>query len=332
MNKLKLIENVLVDLSTTFSTSELQIIRGSLIKNLVDYDVTETQQKYALATIDEFNEALLKKFLIKKSLSGIAQGSIEQYMRETKRCLLAIDKRATDITPEDIEFYLMSYKAQRQITNTSMQNMVCYINNFFLFLEDEELIKKSPLKKLPKIKSDTIPEPIFSKKDEEKLFLSCSTLRDRAIIEFLLSTGCRVSEVCNLKLADIDFNTYAIRIIGKGHKLRTVYTNEKALLHLHRYLEERKEPSEYVFTTNRKPNRKLTPAGIEAMMKTVGEKAKVEKVHPHRFRATFCTRMIDRGVSLHVVQKLMGHTSIETTMRYYRGTGNLKNEYDKYVA
>ena len=147
-----------------------------------------------------------------------------------------------------------------------------------------------------------------------------------------LATGCRISEICNLKLSDIDFTTYAIRIIGKGNKLRTVYTSEKALLHLQRYLNERKELSEYVFTTNRKPHKQLTPAGIQAMLKNIEKKASVENIHPHRFRATFCTRMIDRGVSLHVVQKLMGHSSIDTTMRYYRGTGNLKNEYDKYVA
>lgn len=330
--KTKVIENVLIDLSSSFRTSDLQIIRGALIKNLANYEVSEIQEQFALVTNDEFNDILLKKYLIKKRLSGISEGSIEQYMRESRKCLVSIDKRAVDITPEDIEFYLISYKAQRQITNTSMQNMVRYINNFFLFLEDEELIKKSPLKKLPRIKGDTIPEPIFSKQDEEKMFLACQSLRDRAILEFFLSTGCRVSELCNLKLTDIDFLTNAVRILGKGHKIRIVYTNEKALLHLQRYLAERKTQSEHVFTWKYNSCKKLTPSGIKAMMDSISERAHVNNVHPHRFRATFCTRMIDRGVSLHVVQKLMGHSSIDTTMRYYRGTGNLKNEYDKYVA
>jgi len=327
------VEDVMLQLSFSFDQEQLQMIRKALISNLGRYDLKEIMaEDYALATVDEFNDRLLKRFLVKKSLSGISNSSIKQYAFYTRRFLIEIDKKATEITTEEIEYYLISYKARNGISNTSLTNMICGINNFFQFLVDEEIIARNPIAKLPKIKKDTIPEPIFSKKQEESLYLACDNLRDRAILEFFFATGCRVQEVCNVKISDIDLKTNAISIIGKGNKLRTVYTNEKALLHVERYLEEREEVSEYLFVTRIKPVRNLSPDAIQTMMKKVGEKAQVEGVHPHRFRATFCTRLIDRGISLHVVQKLMGHNSIETTMRYYRGTGNLKSEYDKFSA
>lgn len=331
-SKSKLIEEVLLDLSNMLTATELNVARQSLLKVFSKYEISEAAEEYALMAIDEYNDQLLKRYLVKRSLSGIAKGSLEQYIRETKKCLTTIDKRAIDISAEDIEYYLITYRAQKQISNTSLQNMVNYINNFFLFLEDEELIQKSPCKKLPKIKPDTIPEPAFTKKEEERLLLNCSNLRDRAILEFFIATGCRVSEVCSVKIKDIDLSSHAIRIIGKGNKLRTVYADDKALLHLDRYLTSRQIDSEYLFTSLKSPYGPLTPSGIQTIMNNIAATAGILNVHPHRFRATFCTRMIDRGVPLHVVQRLMGHARIDTTMTYYRGTGNLKAEYEKYSA
>lgn len=331
-SKSNFIQKVIVDLSCEFSTQQLQMIRHSMMKALDDYDLFETKQQYELITIDAYNEELLMRFKVKKTISGIAEGSIEQYMSQAKRCLTALNKRAVDVTAEDLELYLITYKTKRKVTNTTIYNMVNWLSVFFGFLEEEELIRKNPVKKLPRIKADTIAEPIFSKREEEKLYLSCDNLRDRAMLEFFIATGCRVSEVCNLKLEDIDVSTKAIRIVGKGNKLRTVYANEKALTHLERYLSERDYESEYVFTGLRKPYAKMSPSGVESQMKAIGQRAKVKSVHPHRFRATFCTRMIDKGIPLHVVQKLMGHSSVDTTMTYYRGTGNLKQEYEKYAA
>ena len=324
-----LIEEVLVDLSCSFDSVQLQMIKHSMLKALDGFEVFEIQQKYELITIDAYNEELLKRFVVKKSIAGIAKGSIDQYVNQAKRCLEQLGKRAVDITVEDLELYLITYKSKRNVSNTTIYNMVNWLSVFFGFLEDEELIRKKPVKKLPRVKADTIPEPIFSKKEEEKLYLSCKSLRDRALLEFMIATGCRVSEVCNVKINDIDLNTNAVRIVGKGNKLRTVYTNEKALTHLDRYISSKDFQSEYVFNGLKKPHNKLTPSGVESRLTDIGKTAKVTNVHPHRFRATFCTRMIDRGVPLHVVQRLMGHSSVDTTMTYYRGTGNLKAEYDK---
>lgn len=331
-SKNNFIQKVIVDLNTGFSETQLQMIRHSLLIALDEYDVIEAKQQYSIIPIDAYNDELFKRFIVKKSISGISKGSIEQYVAQAKRCLSQLNKRAVDVTAEDLELYLITYKAKRNVSNTTIYNMINWLSVFFGFLEDEELIRKNPCRKLPRVKVDTIPEPIFSKREEEKLYLHCEHLRDRAMLEFFIATGCRVSEVCNLKIGDIDFSTNAIRIVGKGNKLRTVYTNEKALMHLDRYLSQRDFMSEYVFTTIKKPYNPLTPSGIEAIMERIGKSAKVQSVHPHRFRATFCTRMIDRGVALHVVQRLMGHSSVDTTMTYYRGTGNLKQEYEKYSA
>ena len=330
--KAKLISEIITDLSLNFNTVQLTIIRETLIRALNNYDLDEHGEETALMTVDSFNDDLLKKYLVNKTISGISEKSIKQYVRETRKCLAVIDKRAVDITPEDLQYYFVTYKARYNIANTSMYNMVNYINNFFRFLVDEDYITKNPMRRVPKIKRDTIPEGIFSKKEEERLYLACKNLRDRALLEFFISTGCRVSEVCNIKITDIDFSTKKIRVIGKGNKLRIVYIDDKALLHLERYLKDRCDTSEFLFVSNRKPYGQLSREGIETMMKRVGKVANVANVHPHRFRATFCTRMIDRGTSLHIVQKLMGHSSIQTTMKYYRGTGNIKSEFEKYTA
>lgn len=328
--KSNLIEKVLVDLSMEFNTVQLKMISDSLLKALDGYTLEPASEEYSLATIDNYNDELLKKFFVKKTLSGISEGSIKQYIRQTRILLDSLNKRAVDVTAEDVELFLMSYKIRHNSSNTYVANMKNWLSAFFDYLENEDLIRRNPVKKLPRVVTDTIPEPIFTKTEEEKLFMACNNTRDRAILEFCLATGCRVSEVCNVKISDLDISTNAIRIIGKGHKLRTVFTTERALVYVNKYLGERNHESEYIFTGLKKPHGKLHASGVEALMKNIGKRAGVAGVHPHRFRATFCTRMIDRGVPLHVVQKLMGHSSIETTMRYYRGSGNIKAEYEKY--
>ena len=169
--KTNLMEEVLVELSVSFKESEIQQIRRSLLRAFEHYDVIQADENFSLIQVDDFNNQLIKRYMVKKSLSGITKSSIYHYVMETKKCLAVIDKRATDVTSEDIELYLISYKAKNRISNTSLYNMSICINNFFIFLEDEEIIMKNPMKKLPRIKKDTIPEPIFSKRDEERLYL-----------------------------------------------------------------------------------------------------------------------------------------------------------------
>jgi len=326
-NKLNFVTDVLAGLSYRFTQSELQLIQMELNKQLDKYGLV-LLEKNEIVAVDDYNDELIKRYIIKKKLSGIADKTLSQYIRETKKFLLAMNKRACDITTQDIENYLITYKYKNNISNTTLCNMKCFINNFFDFLFVEEIISRNPFAKVSKIKCDTIKDKAISKVEEEKLYENCD-LRGRAIIETLLATGCRVGELVNIKLSDINFYNKTINVIGKGHKQRMVCISDKAIYHLQKYLDERRGNSEYLFTKKNKPYTQISIDGVESILRKVGKKSNIGNIYPHRLRSTFCTRLIDVGMNLHQVQKLMGHSKIDTTMIYYRGDYNLCSDYNK---
>lgn len=324
----KIINELSQSLIIRFAPQDIQYISMELNKILNNYEINGEKQKYDLVTIDDYNNELMKRYIAKKSISGISDGSIKQYVREANKLLITLNKRACDVTTSDVENYLITYKYTHNVTNTTLNNTKRYINNFFLWLADEEIITKNPVDKVTRIKDDTIRDTAINKTEEEKLYSVCTNLRNRALLEFLFATGCRVGEVSNCKISDVDFKNNTIDIIGKGNKPRTVCINDKALYHLKAYLDSRKDNKPYLFVGLKK-SRQMGVCAIQDVVKQLGVKANVSNVHPHRFRATFATRLIDMGMSIHMVQKLMGHSSIETTMLYYRGTYGVSNEYDK---
>ncbi len=332
MNKNQLMNEVITDMSGVLTQEQLMMLSGTLMKCFSNYDITlNNSSQYALMCIDEFNDMIVKQFLVHISLKGLSEKTIEQYKRHCVNMITTINKRVTDITTNDLEMYLVSYKYTRKISNTTLRNTKNYISVLFDFLEEKDYIKKNPCSKLTRIKEDTILEDAFSKTEEEKLYTSCNNLRDRALLEVLFSTGCRVSEVCGMKIDDVNFDKKTITVIGKGNKKRTVCISDKAIYHLKRYLKIREDNKVYLFVSLRKNYKNLNASGVEAILIRLGKKAGVNNVHPHRMRATFATHLIDSGMDLHQVQKLMGHESIETTLRYYRGTYNVANSYNKLV-
>jgi site-specific recombinase XerD len=318
----------LTNLKYSFSDKEIQIIANELNRTLSNYNVTKIES-FNLTTIEDYNDNLLKRYIIKKDISGISKSSIEQYVRETKKFLFTINKKACDVTTQDAENYLVTYKYQYGVSNTTLNNMRIFINNFFIFLFNEEVISRNPFDKVTSIKNDTIRDKAISKSEEEKLYAACNNFRDRAILETLFATGCRVSELVNIKINDIDFINKTIDVIGKGNKPRTVCISEKALFHIQRYLNNRQINSEYLFVNNHKPFKKLSISGVQSILKSLELKTGLTNIHPHRFRSTFATRLIDSGMSIQQVSKLLGHSSVDTTMIYYRGNYNLSNDYNK---
>lgn len=318
------------ELALRFNSKDIQIVSMCLNKVLNDYDIIAKKQNYDLATVDDYNNALIKKYIAKKSISGISKNSMRQYVRETNKLLTTLNKRAYDITSDDIENYLIAYKYSRNVSNTTLNNTKRYINNFFLYLYSEEIINRNPVEKVTKIKNDTIRDVPITKIEEEKLCGACVNLRDRALIEFLFATGCRVGEVANAKIRDVDFRNNTVTVIGKGNKQRIVCISDKALYHLNNYLSSRNDNNPSLFIGVRGTN-SMSVCGIENSIKTIAERAKVANIYPHRFRATLATRLIDKGMGIHQVQNLLGHTSIDTTMIYYRGTYGISNEYDKLI-
>ena len=326
----KIIGDLSQELALRFDSKDIQIISMGLNKILDNYEIVGEKTKYDLITIDDYNNELIKKYIAKKSISGISKGSIQQYVRETNKLLATLNKRACDITSNDIENYLITYKYTHNISNTTLNNTKRYINNFFLYLHSEEIINRNPVEKVTRIKEDTIRDTPITKIEEEKLYDACTNLRDKALLEFLFATGCRVGEVANAKIRDVDFKNNTVTVIGKGNKQRTVCISDKALYHLNIYLNSRHDKNPSLFVGVHKA-RTISICGIQSAVKTIGDRANVTNIHPHRFRATLATRLIDKGMGIHQVQNLLGHTSIDTTMIYYRGTYGTSNEYDKLI-
>ena len=330
MNEMELLNDILMDMTTVINDKDLSILHDVLIKNMNNYRIVKKAEcKYGLVTTEELNNNLLKEYVAKKYLTGISKNSLRQYVRETDKFLKTINKKATEITADDIQKYLFLYKVKYNVSNTTSRNMFVYINNFFLFLTNADYINKNPFDKIDKIKRDTLPEPALTKQEEEKLYVNCNSIRDRALLEFLFSTGCRVSEVSNCKISDVNTIDKTVTVVGKGNKRRTVFISDKALYHLQRYLMTRSDDIDALFVSNRK--QPLSVDGIELALNRLASKSNIRHVHPHRIRATFCTRLIDKGMDIHKVQKLMGHSKVDTTMGYYRGNDNISYDYNKLI-
>lgn len=329
-DSMKLMQDIITDMAITLNQTQLVMLQQTLTKRFSNYDIKESNNaKYQLATKDEVNENLLKHYTAVKLTSGIAERTVKQYLRATKKLLTSIDKRAIDITTEDIEYHLMRYKYEKGVSNTTLNNEQTFIRNFFNFLVDKDYISKNPCDGLAKIKNDTIREKPFTKEEEESLYVACSNLRDRAIMEVLFATGCRVGELVNMKKSDVDFKNGMIDVVGKGNKARTICIDDKAMYHLKRYLDSRDDSNEFLFIRRNRTEKSMSVDGIENILRDLGKKAGVPNCHPHRCRATTATRLIDAGMSIHQVSKLLGHSQLDTTMIYYRGDYNLSNDYNK---
>ena len=309
-----------------------QKLQDIIIKVLHGYDITiKDAEKELPIAIDEFNEELLKRFLISKTIRGLSKNTLVQYKLRIRNLLYTINKRLDDVSADDIRYYLVNYKYSNQISNSTMESMRLYFSSFFGWLYKEELIRTNPMSKIESIKYEYHKESPFSASDIEALIDNCNNIRDRAIMEFLLSTGCRVSEMCSLNINDIDYYNKQIEIVGKGNKQRTVYLSDKALYYLKKYIESRDDDDDIpLFISNRK--RRMRKDTVEAIFRRLGKKAGVPNCHPHRFRRTFCCTLIDRGMPIQDVKELMGHSKIDTTLIYYNNTSKkIKSEYDNLI-
>lgn len=212
-----------------------------------------------------------------------------------------------------------------------MDGMRRVFSSFFNWLEDEDYIIKSPVRKIHHIKYEYAVQKPFTEEDLEKLRDACTTIRDLALVDFLNSSGVRVSELCRLDIDDLDLEKNEGIVFGKGSKERIIYFDSKTKVHLQKYLSQRVDDSPALFVTNRKKATRITASGVEFIIRNLGEIAGVEKCHPHRFRRTLATRLIDRGVPIEQVQRMLGHTKIDTTLIYAQvNQSNVKLNHSKY--
>lgn len=279
------------------------------------------------------NDDYLNMFISAKDIEGCSSKTLKYYKDIILKFIRHIEKPIKEITTDDIRLYFADYKNTHTCSTATMDNIRRVFSSFFAWLEDEDYILKSPVRRIHRVKSITAVKEAFSDENIEVLRDNCKTIRELALLELLLSTGMRVGELVNLNISDMNFEDRSCIVLGKGNKQREVYFDARTKLHLKEYLATRTDDNEALFVSNIKPHQRLTISTIEYLMRVLGKKVNIKKVHPHRCRRTVATVAIDKGMPIEQVQKLLGHTKIDTTLHYAMvNQTNVKFSHRKYIG
>ena len=293
----------------------------------------QTFSKNTIQKEEISNDEYLRLFLDAKRIEGCSERTIKYYSVTVVRMLQKIETPVRKISTEEIRKYLVDYQKINDCSKVTVDNVRRNISSFFSWLEEEDYILKSPMRRIHKIKTKQPVKEIISDEAIELLRDHCQCSRDLAMIDLLYSTGIRVGELVNLNISDIDFEARECIVFGKGDKERKVYFDAKAKLHLLNYLHKRDDDNPALFVTLDAPHERLKISGVEIRIRTLGRKLNMEKIHPHKFRRTMATRAIDKGMPIEQVQKLLGHSQIDTTMQYaIVNQTNVKTSHQKFIA
>ena len=243
------------------------------------------------------------------------------------------NKSVRQIETNDIRKYISDYENESNAGKVTLDNIRRIISSFFAWLEDENYIVKSPARRIHKIKVGRSVKDVYSDEELEQMRDSCTNSRDLAIIDILSSTGIRVGELVNLNITDVNFEKRECVVLGKGNKQRTVYFDARTKIHLYEYISSRNDESKALFVSINNPHNRLSVRGIETILHKIGSNLKSTKVHPHKFRRTLATKAIDKGMPIEQVQMLLGHSQIDTTLRYAMvNQNNVKASHRKYIG
>jgi len=305
----------------------------SVLKRIFD-DKTITQVDDAQQPEDPQDDiTLLNMFISAKQVEGCSEKTLRYYRTTIKKMLGSLDKRVTCITTDDLRQYLSDYMIQGKSSKSNIDNIRRILSSFFSWLEDEDYIIKSPVRRIHKIKTSKPVKETYTDEALEIMRDNCGNLRDLAIIDMLASTGIRVGELVRLNIADIDFESRECIVLGKGSKERPVYFDARTKIHLHNYIMSRTDDNPALFVSLLFPYKRLEISGVELRLRKLGRKLNMTKVHPHKFRRTLATRAIDKGMPIEQVQRLLGHSKIDTTMEYAMvSQNNVKISHRRYIS
>lgn len=278
-------------------------------------------------------EEYVELFLAAKRLEGCSERSLRYYASTLARFISIVIKPAHEVTTDDIRDYLTDYSRDGRAGKTTVDNIRRVISSFFSWLEEEDYIYKSPVRRIKKIRTSRVIKPVYSDESLELLRDSCCEIRDLAMIDLLSSTGIRVGELVRLNRRDIDFDARECVVHGKGDKERRVYFDARAKTHMLAYLDNRIDTNAALFVSLQRPFRRLKISGVEARLRKLGKDAGVKHVHPHKFRRTLATKAIDKGMPIEQVQVLLGHSKIDTTLCYAMvDQDNVKRSHQKFIS
>lgn len=314
----KILEKIVNEMSPYLDQEQLEHLSNVLYVNFHGIEVQEQHTELIPSGMDG-DTAKIKMFVASKKAINRQDNTLRQYTREIYNMLNFLGKRLEDITGMDLRYYYGVMRERQGIKMSTMQTRLHYLSSFWDFLITEELVHSNPVKKVGLLKLEkTIKKP-FSAAELEALRVNCQELRDRALVEFLYSTGVRVSELVSLNVGDIEMGKQELIVYGKGSKERKTYLTDSAKFYLRRYLRTRDQTDleeRALFVTLDKPHDRLTVAGVQHMLRELGKRAKVDNTHPHRFRRTIATDLLNRGMPIEQVKEFLGHEKLDTTMIY----------------
>ena len=315
---------ILNEMADYLNISQMKKLQETLLKHLAENE----------AKTEEIpNVEYLKMFIDAKQIEGCSERTLQYYRVTIEHMLGSIDTPIRKITTDEIRGYLVDYQKVNNCSKVTVDNVRRNMSSFFSWLEEEDYILKSPMRRIHKIKTKQPVKETITDEMIEKLRDNCTCVRDLAMIDLLYSTGIRVGELVGLNISDIDFEERECIVFGKGDKERRVYFDAKAKLHLQEYIESRTDDNPALFVTLDAPHARLKISGVEIRVRELGRKLNIDKIHPHKFRRTMATRAINKGMPIAQVQKILGHSQIDTTMQYaIVNQNNVKVSHRRYIA
>lgn len=316
--------SILNEMAEYLSVSQMKKLQEVLLNNLV----SEPAEQIEIA-----NTEYLKLFLDAKRIEGCSERTLQYYKVTVEHLLQKLSTPIRKMTTDEIRTYLVNYQKEGHCSKVTVDNIRRNISSFFSWLEEEDYILKSPMRRIHKIKTKKVVKDVISDESMEKMRDACERVRDLAIIDLLYSTGIRVGELVRLNIEDVNFEQRECVVFGKGDKERRVYFDAKAKIHLMEYLADRTDENPALFVSLDAPFTRLQISGVEIRLRELGRKLSLNRIHPHKFRRTMATRAIDKGMPIEQVQKILGHSQIDTTMQYaIVNQSNVKTSHQKYIA
>lgn len=325
-----LTREVLQQMLPYMDNEQVMRLQSVLGKVLTKYEIAEAVN--AIMT-ESTNEQMVTKFIEAKRIEGCSEKTLAYYRKTIDTMFEEVGKEVMHVVTEDLRSYLTKYQESKQLSRVTVDNVRRILSSFFSWLEDEDYILKSPVRRIHKVKTATNIKETYTDEALESMRDNCEEIRDLAIIDMLASTGMRVGEMFLLNRSDINFNERECVVLGKGNKERVVYFDARTKIHLQNYLDSRTDDDDALFVTLRSPHTRLTINGIEVRLRELGKRLGMEKVHPHKFRRTLATMAIDKGMPIEQLQQLLGHKRIDTTLHYAMvKQSNVKTAHRKFIG
>lgn len=326
--KQKIMEGIVQQMLPYLNNVQLQKLQEVLEYSFYNYEISSKVEE-----TEDDSQKLIDAFVYAKRIEGCSEKTLKYYRTTIEAMTEVINKGVRHMQTDDLRAYLTEYQEKHGSSRVTIDNIRRILSSFFSWLEDEDHILKSPVRRIHKVKTATNIKETYTDEELEKMRDNCVELRDLAIVGMLASTGMRIGEMVLLNKADINFNERECVVFGKGDKERVVYFDARTKIHLQNYINSRSDNDPALFVTLRAPHTRIKIGGIESRLREIGRSLEIEKVHPHKFRRTLATMAIDKGMPIEQLQQLLGHKRIDTTLQYAMvKQSNVKQAHRKYIS